>query len=255
MALTHHRNIVFLFSFVTIALCASIQDLQRRGAVLTSKFASEPEDNGRFVLENNLWGAASATSGSQSSQMTAVIGDIISWQTIYTWVGGIYKVKSYANLELRVGLGMPLSGIKSIPTVWRWSYTNTSSDLRADVSYDIWFGNSSSATGASSSTTFEVMIWLSSRGGAVPYGQLIGSASVNGVTWQLYKGTFETWVIFTYLPPSEISVFTSDLKPFFSYLVANQGMPADQCLVQLQAGTEPFIGRATLTSTYSVSID
>jgi len=246
MTFTHRWNFIFLaFSFVSIA----------SGAVLTSKSASEPEANGRFLLENNLWGAAGATSGSQTSQATAINGNSVTWQTIYTWVGGIYKVKSYANLDLKVGLGTPLSVIKSIPSVWKWAYTNTSSDLTANVSYDMWLGNSSSATGASSTTTYEVMVWLSSRGGAAPYGKVIGSASINGVTWKLWKGNIKTWVIFTYFPPSEMSNFSADLKPFFSYLVTNQGIPANQSLVQLQAGTEPFIGGATLTSTYSVTIN
>lgn len=256
MSFTHRWSFVFLaLSFVTIAFCASLPDLQRRGALLTAKTGSELEANGRFYLENNLWGAAGATSGAQSSQVTAVNGNSVTWQTIYTWVGGIYKVKSYANLELRVGLGASLSDIKSIPTAWKWAYSGTSADLTANVSYDMWLGNSPTATGASSTTTFEVMIWLSSRGGATPYGQVVGSASINGVTWKLYRGNIKTWVIFTYFPSREISNFSADLKPFFTYLVANQAMPANQSLVQLQAGTEPFIGQATLTSTYSVSIN
>ncbi|KAJ7311758.1 glycoside hydrolase family 12 protein [Mycena albidolilacea] len=220
------------------------RSLAKRGAVLTAQFATESEINGRFILENNLWGQSAATSGSQSSQVTATSGNSVTWHTTYNWAGGNFNVKSYANLDLRVGLGKSLSSIASIPTVWQWTYSAASSGLVADVSYDLWLSNSASSSGASSSSTFEIMVWLSTRGG------------VNGVTWRLFKGTVSTWTVFSFVAPTEITNFNSDLKPFLTFLTANQGVPSSQFLVQAQAGTEPFIGSATLTTTsYSISIN
>lgn len=66
--------------------------------------------------------------------------------------------------------------------------------------------------------------------------------SVNGVTWNLFRGTVETWTVLSFVAPSEITSFSQDLKPFFTFLTANQGVPANSFLVQLQAGTEPFVG-------------
>lgn len=66
--------------------------------------------------------------------------------------------------------------------------------------------------------------------------------SVNGVTWNLFRGTVETWTVLSFVAPSEITSFSQDLKPFFTFLTANQGVPAGSFLVQLQAGTEPFVG-------------
>ncbi|KAF8894835.1 glycoside hydrolase family 12 protein [Infundibulicybe gibba] len=243
--------------------CASVlaspianNTLSKRGAVLSAQFATESEIGGRFILENNLWGESAATSGSQTSQVTSTSGNSVTWHTIYNWVGGNFNVKSYANLDLRVGLGKSLSSISSIPTSWSWTYTSASSGLVADVSYDLWLSNSASSSGASSSSTFEVMVWLSSRGGAGPAGSQIGTASVNGVTWKLFKGTVSTWTVFSFVAPSEITNFNSDLKPFFTFLTSNQGVPSSQFLVQAQAGTEPFIGSATLTTnSYSISIN
>ncbi|KAJ7844922.1 glycoside hydrolase family 12 protein [Mycena olivaceomarginata] len=232
------------------------RSLAKRGAVLTAQFATESEINGRFILENNLWGQSAATSGSQSSQVTATSGNSVTWHTTYNWAGGNFNVKSYANLDLRVGLGKSLSSIASIPTVWQWTYSAASSGLVADVSYDLWLSNSASSSGASSSSTFEIMVWLSTRGGAGPAGSQIGTASVNGVTWRLFKGTVSTWTVFSFVAPTEITNFNSDLKPFLTFLTANQGVPSSQFLVQAQAGTEPFIGSATLTTTsYSISIN
>ncbi|KAG6918564.1 hypothetical protein DXG01_013363 [Tephrocybe rancida] len=223
--------------------------LEKRGAVLTGQFASESELGGRFVLENNLWGQSSATSGSQSSQVTSTNGNSVAWHTTYTWAGD-------ANLDLRVGVGKSLASIQSIPSAWSWTYSSASSGLVADVSYDLWLSANSGSTGASSSSTFEVMVWLSTRGGAGPAGSQIGTASVNGVTWKLFKGTVSTWTVFSFVAPTEITNFNSDLKPFFNFLISNQGVPSSQFLVQAQAGTEPFIGSATLTTTsYSIAIN
>ncbi|EIM82414.1 glycoside hydrolase family 12 protein [Stereum hirsutum FP-91666 SS1] len=230
--------------------------LSKRGAVLSAQFATESEASGVFILENNLWGEAAATSGSQTSQVTATSGTTITWHTTYTWAGGPFNVKSYANLDLRQGLGKSLTSIASIPTTWDWTYTTASSDLVADVSYDMWLSNSATGMGSSSTSTFEVMVWLSSRGGAGPAGSQIGTANVNGVIWNLFRGTVETWTVLSFVAPSEITSFSQDLKPFFTFLTANQGVPADSFLVQLQAGTEPFVGSATLTtSAYNTVIN
>jgi len=230
--------------------------LAKRGSVLTAQYATETEANGRFILQNNLWGESADPQGSQSSQVTAVNGNNISWHTTYTWSGAPTQVKSYANLDLRVGIGKTLASIVSIPTSWQWTYTSASSNVVADVSYDLWLSKTAGTTGATSSSTYEIMIWLSDRGGANPAGSLAGTASINGLTWQLWKGTVASWQIFSFVAPSETTNFNQDLKPFFTYLVNNQGVPSSQFLVQAQSGTEPFVGNATLTTTsYSLAIN
>ncbi|KAK0492091.1 glycoside hydrolase family 12 protein [Armillaria luteobubalina] len=230
--------------------------LAKRGSVLSGQWDTESEVRQRFILENNLWGMSAATSGSQISQVTATSGNTITWHTTYTWAGGNFNVKSYANLDLRVGLGKTISSIKSIPVTWAWSYSSASSGLVADVSYDLWLSNVASSGGASSTSTFEVMIWLSTRGGAGPAGSQIGTATINGVTWKLFQGTVSTWTVYSFVAPNEITNFNSDLKPFLTYLTSNRGVPSSQFLVQAQGGTEPFIGSATLsTSAYAISIN
>jgi hypothetical protein len=41
-------------------------------------------------------------------------------------------------------------------------------------------------------------------------------ASINGVNWRLFKGTVQSWTIFSFVAPSETTNYNSDLKPFFS---------------------------------------
>jgi len=61
-----------------------------------------------------------------------------------------------ANLDLLTGYGKVLSDIASIPTTWNWNYASASANLTANVAYDMWLGNSTSATGSSSTSVFEV---------------------------------------------------------------------------------------------------
>ncbi|KAJ6485421.1 glycoside hydrolase family 12 protein [Mycena vitilis] len=230
--------------------------LAQRGVKLSGKFESKTEENGRFVLENNLWGQSAATGGSQTTQLTGASGKSVTWHTTYNWAGGKDSVKSYANMDLKEGLGKSLASITSVPTAWHWTYTSASSGLIADVSYDLWLSKTAGTLGASADSSFEIMIWLSARGGATPAGTEVGTASVNGVAWKLFQGTIKTWTIFSFVAPTEITKFDADLKPFMTFLTQKHGVPSSHFLVQAQAGTEPFEGSATLkTDSYSLSIN
>jgi xyloglucan-specific endo-beta-1,4-glucanase len=113
---------------------------------------------GAYVLYNNLWGESSATSGSQcfSLDSTSPLG----WTSSWSWSGGQYSVKSYANAVYNGYTPMKLSAISSIPTSWSWSYTG--SDIVADVSYDLF----TSSQASTSNEEYEIMVWLAALGGA-----------------------------------------------------------------------------------------
>ncbi|KAG8770511.1 hypothetical protein FRC12_004216 [Ceratobasidium sp. 428] len=226
--------------------------LNKRFNVLSGQWDTESENGGYYTLYNNLWGMSAATSGSQTTQATSVNGKTVAWKTTYKWAGGPYNVKSYANLALMTGLNKKLSAISSIPSTWSWSYSGTSSDLVSNVSYDLWLSTSSGG-----SSTDEIMIWLSARGGAGPAGSQIATVTVAGKSWKLFKGTVSTWTVWSFVAASEITNWSNqDLKTFFTYLSSNQGLSTSKYLTGVQAGTEPFIGSATLTtSSYSVTVN
>ena len=78
-----------------------------------------------FDLNNNLWGESAATSGSQCTTLDYDSGSIISWHSGWTWEGGQYNVKSYANAGLNIEATL-LSSITSLPTSWSWTYGKNS---------------------------------------------------------------------------------------------------------------------------------
>ncbi|TDL19683.1 glycoside hydrolase family 12 protein [Rickenella mellea] len=255
------KNILSILLFAVYAVSATpvASDLQKaavekrlekRGAILTGQWQTESEANGYYTLFADLWGAGSGT-GSQSSQVTKTTGTTVSWWTKYSWSGGPYNVKSYSSISLNTGLNKQLSAIKSIPSTWHWSYTQAT-NVVADVSYDLWLSNS-----AGGSHTYEVMVWLSARGGAGPAGSQIATVTVNGGSWKLYRGTVGNWTVFSFVTnQGELTNFSQDLKPFFNLLSSSYGVPKTSYFVGAGAGTEPFTGTATLTtSAYSMAVN
>jgi len=223
--------------------------IEKRGTVLSGQWDTESELNGMYTLYNDLWGMSSATSGSQSTQETSASGTSVAWETTWNWEGASSQVKSYANLGINNNLGKTLSSISSIQTTWDWTYTSAE-NVVADVSYDLWLSNNPAPGTANSASTYEIMIWLSARGGAGPVGSQVATANVAGTSWALHQGTVENWTVFSFVAPSEITSFSADLMDFFNYLVQNNGVSASSnYFTGGGAGTEPFTGSATLTTT------
>ncbi|OBZ71677.1 Endoglucanase-1 [Grifola frondosa] len=221
--------------FVALAASAAAQ-------TLTGPFDCLPA--GSFTLCQNLWGRTAGV-GSQNSTLISTSGNSISWLTDYTWAEAPNNVKSYANVLHNTAMGM------------QWSYEVESSGIRADVSYDIWTGVPSSGSPASSASSFEIMIWLSGLGGIQPVGsQIVSGISLAGYTWNLWRGPNANWQVLSFVSADgNINDFNADLKDFFDYLIANQGVASTQFLQAIQTGTEPFVGNATLLiSNYSVDV-
>ncbi|KAF6822021.1 glycosyl hydrolase family 12 [Colletotrichum plurivorum] len=238
-----------LLLFPLAALATPTPTLDKRATTFCGQWDSAVTST--YTVYNNLWGASSG-SGSQCTTLTGMSGSNLQWSTTWSWSGGQYNVKSYANAVLNASK-KALNTIGSIPSTWNWSYSG--SGLVANVAYDLF--TSSTASG---SPQYEIMIWLGSLGGAGPIsstGSVIATPSVGGRTWNLYKGEHSQMTVFSFVAPSNVGSFSGDLKAFVNYLVNNQGLPSSQILQSIGAGTEPFVGsNAKFTTTaYSASLN
>ncbi|KII95623.1 glycoside hydrolase family 12 protein [Plicaturopsis crispa FD-325 SS-3] len=221
---------------------------------LTGPFDCEPA--GEYTLCQNLWGRAAGV-GSQNSTLVSTSGNTVSWYTNWTWANSDNSVKSYANVQSNIVQGAQLSNISSAPTSWSWTYETESEGIRADVSYDIWLGETPTGDPASAASSYEIMIWLSGLGGIQPVGHQITTATeVANHTWNLWTGPNANWQVYSFVSSTgNINDFSADLNDFFKYLVAEQGVADTQYLQSVQTGTEPFVGTANLViSNYSVSV-
>jgi len=130
-----------------------------------------------------------------------------------------------------------------MPTTVSWSY-NTS-DIRANVAYDIF--TSSDINHVNYSGDYELMIWLNRYGGIWPItatGSPIAKVTLGGHSWDLYFGYNGAMKVYSFVTASgAITSFSADVKEFFNYLTANQGFPASsQYQLIYQFGTEAFTG-------------
>ncbi|KAK6330354.1 hypothetical protein TWF696_003450 [Orbilia brochopaga] len=212
-------------------------------------------DTGSWILYNNLWGSGAATSGSQCTGLDYASGNTIRWHTTWSWQGGPYNVKSYANANYKF-TPKQLSALTTIPTSMTFTYANTNG-MVANVAYDLF----TASTAGSSTSNYEIMIWLGAYGGAGPIsssGSTIATPTIDGVTWKLYTGPNGSMTVYSFVASNApVTNWSGDLNNFIKYLTANQGVSKSQYLNTIQAGTEPFVGtNAKLTVTnFSVTVN
>ncbi|KAJ7653826.1 endocellulase [Mycena rosella] len=240
--------------FSTLVALSCLLSLGATAQTIAGQYDCLPA--GGFTLCQNLWGELAGV-GSQQSTLMSSTEQTVQWATNYTWANGPNNVKSYANVESIASKGVQLQNIASAPTSWAWNYTTQSAGIRADVSYDIWFGTASSGSPATSASSYEIMIWLSGLGGITPVGSQITTGTVvANHTWNLWKGPNANWEVLSFVSAAgDLNSFDVDLKDFFTYLISEQGVAPTQYVQSIQAGTEAFVGTANLvTTSYSVSI-
>jgi len=253
-------SILALVSVASASPIASVPSVRngvaRRSTTNTGQYTCLTQ--GDYTLCDDYWNESCGT-GSQSTTLTSTSGNTIAWSTTYNWTGSCQTtyidVKSYSNVEPTSGEGVLLSSVTSIPTTWDWSYTKMT-NVDADVSYDMWLGTTADGAASSSASSYEIMVWLSKEGSIQPIGSsLVSSVSIDGYTWDLWGGSSGDFYTYSFVCSSQATSFSSNLLPFFTYLVANEGVSKSLYLQHIQAGTEAFQGQATLTTTsFSVSI-
>ncbi|KAI0398389.1 endoglucanase [Xylariaceae sp. FL0594] len=193
--------------------------------------------NGYYV-NNNAWGKNSG-SGSQCTYVDKMLNPGLQWHTEWSWSGGDNNVKSYPYSGRQLSSKKLVSSIGSIPTKAEWRYLGN--NIRADVAYDLF--TAADPNHDTSSGDYELMIWLARKGGVQPIGSSVGTVNVAGRNWDLWVGYNGAMKVFSFVAPSEIATFESDVKPFFNYITQYQGFPASQQhLITFQFGTEPFTG-------------
>ncbi|KAK6071472.1 xyloglucan-specific endo-beta-1,4-glucanase A [Seiridium cupressi] len=206
---------------------------------------------GGYTIYHNNWGSSAATSGSQCTYFDSLSGSSVAWHTSWTWAGGSSSVKSYSNVALE-SVNKQLTAVSSIPSTWKWTQTGT--DIVADVAYDLWLAPTSGGTNA-----YEIMIWLAAYGGAGPIsstGSAIATVTIGGNSYKLYYGLNGSTYVYSFVASSTITSFSGDMMDFFDYLTSSQGVPSSYYITSLQAGTEPFTGSDAVltTSAYSISV-
>ncbi|KAF2132679.1 glycoside hydrolase family 12 protein [Dothidotthia symphoricarpi CBS 119687] len=167
--------------------------------------------------------------------------------------------KGYSFVGLTQNLETKLSAIKSIPTTYDWTRTNTTA-YKGNIAFD--FMTSNTKGDSTSSASQELMLWLEYTGGQLPIGWSAGPkatiASLYGTSWKLYQGKNDDTgiTVSSLLPDTQLkSPFSGDLKLWLTALV-KLGLFTTSTYVNVgNAGTEPFYGHAIMNATLGLQIN
>jgi len=206
---------------------------------------------GKYWINNNQWGASGA-SGSQSIWSTCSSGNTIGWGTDWNWSGAANSVKSYASAVLgwqwgwkltNTGLPVQLSAGKTITCGWTY---RVQPGQTIDVSYDM-FVHSQANPGTNDDPSDEIMIWLSSSGGAAPIGGTSATVNIGGTSWELHEGKNSRWPVHSYVRSSNADTgATLNISDFLKDLTTSRGLSGSKYLTSIQSGTEVFLGSGRL---------
>jgi hypothetical protein len=115
------------------------------------------------------------------------------------------------------------------------------SGFNNDAAYDIWFNQSSTASGQPNGT--EVMIWLNHSGSIQPFGSRVATATINGAQYEVWTGNEKSWKIVSYVATVPVTSVTNlNLLPFFSDAVSRGSLQPSWWLIDVEYGFEIWTG-------------
>lgn len=222
-----------------------------QAATICEKYGSTPVSNGRYIVQNNVWGADTTqcidttSSGfrvTQANHNNATNGAPASYPSIYY---GCH----YANCTTNSGL--PLQASASAFSGIRSSVSMSYSSGVWDAAYDIWFDPTPRTDGQN--TGAEIMVWLNKQGSIQPVGSRVGSANIAGGTWDVWFGNIG-WNVVSYVRTSATSSIDFAVSDFYNDTVNRGYGQRSWYLTSIQAGFEPWVGGSGLAvNSFSVT--
>jgi chitodextrinase len=164
----------------------------------------------------------------------------------------VYFGCHYANCSAGSGLPMQTSAaaFTSIRSSVNMSYPSSGV---WDAAYDIWFDPTPRTDGQN--TGAEIMVWLNKLGSIQPVGSQVGTASINGATWNVWFGNVG-WNVVSYVRQSATSSLNFAVNEFYGDAVNRGYAQRSWYLTSIQAGFEPWVGQTGLAVTaFSVTTD
>jgi hypothetical protein len=219
---------------------------------ICAKFGSTAIASGRYIVQNNVWGADTAQcinvtntgfSVTTANHNKATNGAPAAYPSVYY---GCH----YANCS--TGSGLPLQASTSqfagIQTSVSMSYPSSGT---FDAAYDIWFDPTPRTDGQN--TGAEIMVWLNHQGSIQPVGSRVATVSLASGTWDVWFGN-TGWNVVSYVRTSATGSMNFAVSAFFDDAVSRGYAQRAWYLTSIQAGFEPWIGGAGLAvNSFSVT--
>ena len=207
---------------------------------------------GRYIVMNNRWG----TSAQQCINVTSTGFSITSQQGTGNTSGApvsypaVYYGCHYTNCSPGTNLPIQVRSISSATSSVSFNYV---SGATYDAAYDIWLDPTPRRDGVNAQ---EIMIWFNRQGSIQPIGSVVGTTTIGGRSWQVWRGSNGSNAVISYVAPSPITSWTFSILDFINDTKARGAITDAWYLTSVQAGFEPWIGGAGLAVTnFSASVN
>jgi hypothetical protein len=196
----------------------------------------------RYIVMNNRWG----TSAEQCINVTDRGFAITSQQGTGNTSGApvsypaVYDGCHYAACSPNTRLPLQVSQLGSLTSTVAYRYV---SGATYDAAYDIWLDPTPRTDGVNA---MEIMIWFNRQGAIQPIGSPVGTVTIGGRTWQVWRGSNGQNNVISYLAPSAITSWNFSVLDFITDTRDRGAITNSWYLTSVQAGFEPWIGGAGL---------
>ena len=200
---------------------------------------------GRYVVMNNRWG----TSAQQCINVTSSGFTIASQQGTGSTSGApvsypaVFYGCHYTNCSPGTNLPMQLSSIGSVTSSISYNFV---SGATYDAAYDIWLDPSPKKDGVNQ---MEIMIWFNRQGSIQPIGSVVGTTTIGGRSWEVWRGSNGSNNVISYVAPSPVASWNFSVLDFINDTKNRGAITNSWYLTSIQAGFEPWIGGAGLAVT------
>ncbi|QFZ19003.1 GH12 family glycosyl hydrolase domain-containing protein [Saccharothrix syringae] len=205
---------------------------------------------GRYVVQNNRWGSSATqclnvtSSGFQITQQQGSAptnGAPLSYPSVYL---GCH----YGNCSPGSNLPMQVSRIRSATSSINYRYVGGT----YNASYDIWLDPTAKTTGVNQ---MEIMIWFNRQGSIQPIGSRVGTGTVGGRSWEVWRGNNGGNNVISYVAPSPITSWSFSVLDFINDVRNRGAITTSWYLTSIQAGFEPWNGGTGLgVNSFSASV-
>ncbi|MFE2021817.1 RICIN domain-containing protein [Streptomyces sp. NPDC059499] len=210
--------------------------------VLCDQYASTAIQDGKYVVQNNRWGASTRQCIDVRADGFAITASDHNNPTNNVPAGypSIYAGCHYGNCTS--GSGLPLR-VQDFGNV-RSSVAMARPDSGEwNASYDLWFDPTPRSDGQN--TGAELMIWLDHRGRPQPIGSKVATTTIEGAAWDVWVGNIG-WNVISYVRTSGTGSLDFAVRSFTDDAVSRGQIQRSWYLTSVQAGFEPWIGGAGL---------
>jgi hypothetical protein len=204
---------------------------------ICEKFGSTKIQGGRYVVQNNEWGASDGQCISVSDNgFTITSGNHnVPTNGAPASYPAIYAGCHYGNCSSGSGLPLQVNRFGSLPSSVAYSTTGG----YWDAAYDLWFDPNPNQAGQN--TGAELMIWGSHQGPPQPIGSKVGTASLAGANWDVWIGNIG-WNVISYVRQQTTNSLNLNLADFTNDAVRRGQVQTSWYLTSVQFGFEPWQG-------------